>query len=154
MSCVGESSGDGVAGERGAAAGREERVGGEAAAFVEPVRRAGGGLGERGDAVLASFAAAGDVRRGGEVDVGVREAGEFGDAQAGLDRELEHRAVAPADPGAGSGAVSSAWISGSLRWVIRRAVVAFGWDREDAGDQGGVFGVAEAGEAVERVDRG
>ena len=50
---------------------------------------------------------------GGEVDVGDREAGELGDAQAGLDRELEHRSVATADPGAGSGAARSASISGS-----------------------------------------
>jgi hypothetical protein len=32
--------------------------------------------------------------------------------------------------------------------------VAFGWDREHAGDQRGVFGVVQAGEGVERVDRG
>ena len=34
-----------------------------------------------------------------------------------------------------------------------RLLGAFGWDREHAGDQRGVFGVAQPGVVVERVDR-
>jgi hypothetical protein len=35
-----------------------------------------------------------------------------------------------------------------------RAVVSLGWDREHSCDERGVFGVAQGGELVERVDRG
>ena len=68
---LGEPALDGVAGEWRAAAGREERVGGQPAALGEPLAQdRGGGLGERRDAVFAAFAVAGDVGGGAEVDVG------------------------------------------------------------------------------------
>ena len=49
--------------------------------------------------VLSSLADGVDVGAGGERDVLAGERGELGDPQAGLDREREHRVVAPAGPG-------------------------------------------------------
>jgi len=54
---VGEAMFDGVAAERGAAMGREQRRAGGAVGFAEPVAQDGdGGAGERGDSVFAAFA--------------------------------------------------------------------------------------------------
>jgi hypothetical protein len=87
------------------------------------------------------------------VDVGESQAGQFGDAQAGLDRELQHRAVTSADPGARVGRGEQRLDFALVEVGDQSPVVAFRWDREDAGDRRGVFGVAEAGELVEGVDR-
>ena len=76
---------DGVAAERGAAAGREQRCVWVTVVFAEPVAQDGdGGAGERGDPVFATFAVAGDVRARAEVQVSAGEPGQFGDPQPGL----------------------------------------------------------------------
>src|SRR5215208_6113358 len=91
---------DGVAAERGAATGREQRRIGGAVVFAEPVAQRGdGGAGEWGDPVLAAFAVAGDVRARAEVHVGAGEPDEFGDPQPGLDGEEQQRVVAAPGPG-------------------------------------------------------
>ena len=81
--CAGrlESARDGIAGECFAAAGGEERVSPKSAALGEPCADDGGRVScQRGDALLAAFAAAGDVGRRCEMEVIASEAGEFGDA--------------------------------------------------------------------------
>jgi hypothetical protein len=52
------------------------------------------------------------------------------------------------------GAARRASISGSVRWVMMVRSWRFGWDREHACDQCGVFGMLEAGVSVEGADRG
>ena len=60
---LGDPSFQGVAAERGAAAGDEQRAGWQPAAFGEPAAQDGdGGGGERGDALLAALALGDDVR--------------------------------------------------------------------------------------------
>ena len=144
---------DGVAAERPAAVGREQRIFRLAAAFFEPARERFDGLGgEWDDPLFASFALAEQVRAGTESDVLAGQAGEFGDAQSGLDRGQEQRVVSPAGPGV--------WVRGGEQRfgfffgevVDQRVVESFGRDREHPFDHGGVFGVAERGVSVERVD--
>ena len=91
---------DGVAAERPALAGREQRVLGRAGTLGEPVPQECRGLaGQRGRASLASLALDPDVAAGAEVDVADVQAGQFGDAQPGLDRQRQQRVVAAAVPG-------------------------------------------------------
>jgi hypothetical protein len=66
---VGKSASDRVAGERLSGAGRERRIDGQTATLGEPAAdELGGWLGQRGDAILAAFAAARDVGWDREVD--------------------------------------------------------------------------------------
>jgi hypothetical protein len=91
---------DRVAAEPLAAAAGEQRRVRVGDVFGEPGSEDVCGLGgERGDAVLAALAVAGDVCADAEMDVGDRQAGEFGDAQPGLDREQQQCAVAAPGPG-------------------------------------------------------
>jgi hypothetical protein len=77
---------DGVAAEAAAGAGGKQRVGGASGAFGQPGLQQGLDWAADGDdALFASFAFAVDGRAGAEADVGAVEAGEFGDAQSGLD---------------------------------------------------------------------
>lgn len=94
------------------------------------------------------------MRDGAEVCVARCEAGQLRDAESGLDREGEHRSVASSDPGSLVRRAEQRvdLVVGEVRDEC--SVVAFGWDREDACDQRGVLGMTEAGEAVERSDRG
>ena len=91
---------DGVAAESCAGAGREQRLVGSAGAFCEP------GFEDRPDCwdqwcspCLSSLAGGLHVRAGPERDVLAVEGDQFGDPQAGLDREREHRVVASPGPG-------------------------------------------------------
>jgi Glycosyltransferase family 20 len=52
--------------------------------------------GERGDAVLAAFAVAGDIRACAEMDIAAGQAGELGGPQPGLDRQQDPGVVAAA----------------------------------------------------------
>jgi len=81
----GDAALQGVPAQRGAAAGDEQRVGGQAVAFGEPAaqNRDGGG-GERGDPLLAGLTEAADVRSGSRVQAADGPAGELGGAQPGL----------------------------------------------------------------------
>src|SRR5258708_19177139 len=101
---LGEEAFDGVVAEAGAAAGGEQRVAAGAAAFGEPVADDGrGGGGERGRAVLAAFAVAGQVRPGAEEGVGDGEGGQLGDPQAGPEAGPGEGTVAAAGPGCEGG---------------------------------------------------
>jgi hypothetical protein len=93
------------------------------------------------------------VRASAKTHVLAGQAGELGDAQAGLDRGEQQRVVSTAGPGA--------WVrSGDQRGcffesevVDQRAVESFCRDREHPFDHLGVFGVTEGGVSVERVHR-
>ena len=90
---------DGVTAERPAAVGREQRIRRPTSTFLEPALECFDGLGgERHDPLFASLALAEQVRAGIESDVLAGQAGELGDAQAGLDRGQEQRVVSPAGP--------------------------------------------------------
>jgi hypothetical protein len=100
---LGDAPFQGVPAQRGAAAGDEQRVGGQAAAFGEPGgqdRRGGGG--ERGDPLLAAFAEAADVRPGSQVHIAHGQAGELGGAQPGLAGQHQQGVVASPGPGGGA----------------------------------------------------
>ncbi len=82
------------------------------------------------------------------------QADQLGETQAGLERELQERVVAAAEPASAVG-------GGQQRFDLFRAElgeavlpVAFGRDREHARDRGGLLGVHESRVAVEGVDRG
>src|SRR5215218_3351894 len=93
----------------GAAAGREQRVGGRCGAFGLPgVQDGGDAGGQGGDPLFSAFAEAADVGAGAEVDVGAGQGGQFRDAQAGVDGQRQQGVV-------GSGASSSASVSGWVR---------------------------------------
>jgi hypothetical protein len=80
----GQAALDGVAAEAAARACGEQDLRRAVGEFFEPFAQDGhGGGGERGDALLAALAVAGDVRAGAEVDAAGGEGGELGDAQAG-----------------------------------------------------------------------
>ena len=134
---------DGVAGERAAGPGGEQRPGGIAAELGEPGPQHLDGLGgERGGPVLAALAVAADVRPGAEVDVLAVQAGELGDPQAGLDGEQEQGVVAAAEPG---GAVRGGeqrvdLVGGEV--ADDRPLAASGRDGQDLADHRGVLGCA------------
>jgi hypothetical protein len=58
-----------------------------------------------------------------------------------LGGEHQHRLVAPAGPGAGVGGVDQRVDLGLGQEGDHRPFVAFGWDRQDPFDRGGVLGV-------------
>jgi hypothetical protein len=64
-----------------------------------------GGRPEGRIALFPALAEAVDIRFPVEVNVAAGQLGEFGDAQAGTQREQEQRAVAPAGPGLPVGCV-------------------------------------------------
>jgi hypothetical protein len=83
---LGESSLERVAAEAATLAGPEQRFVGLAGAFVKPEPQLPGGrAGEWRGALLASLAAAAEVRAGVEVDVAAVEPGQLGGPQPGLD---------------------------------------------------------------------
>jgi hypothetical protein len=137
-----------VPAQRGAAAGDEQRVGGQPAAFGEPVAQdRGGGGGEWGDPLLAPFAGAADVRAGSQVHVADGQAGELGGAQPGLAGQHQQGVVAPPGPG---GLVGRGEQRGDLLFGEvgdQGLVEALGRDRQHSLDEGGVLGVAQRGVA-------
>jgi hypothetical protein len=117
-----------------------------ALAFTEPCAEDCDGLvGEDRGALLVAFADHAHVRAGGEGGLGDGQVDEFGDADAGLDGEEQHRVVAAPDP------------CGSIRRREQRVdlaavevgdgglAVACGGDLKHSGDAGGVLGVAQSG---------
>ena len=91
---------DGVAAESCAGAGREQRLVGSAGALGEPgFEHRPDGRRQWRSSRLASFADGVDVGAGAERDVLAVQGDQLGDPQAGLDREREHRVIAPAGPG-------------------------------------------------------
>ena len=137
-----------------ALAGREQGIGRASGAFGQPDLDGGDGdRDQRRNPVLASLADAVDVGAGAELDVAAIEPDQLGGSQPGLGGEHDQRVVAAAGP---SGALRRG--EQRIEFVFGeecddRFVGALGWDREHPGDQGGVFGVAQAGVVVERVDR-
>ena len=88
-----------------------------------------------------------DVRAGAETQVAAGQAEQFAGAEPGLGGEQDQGVVATADPRCLVG-------GGEQRLELRlgeegdqRVVVAFGRDRQDALDAGGVLGVPERGVA-------
>ena len=103
---------------------------------------------------LASLADGVHVGAGPERDVLAVQGDQFGDPQAGLDREREHRVVAPAGPG-GLVAGGEQRVDLGIGEVGQEvALGAFGWDREHPGDRVGVLGVMQREVGEQRVDRG
>jgi hypothetical protein len=150
----GQTPFDGVAAQPPAGAGWEQRVLRVAGPLVQPGgehRLCRGG--ERHRAVLSALALAAHVRAGGERDVGAAQRDELGDPQAGLERQREHRPVAPALPARRVGRRDQG--AGLLRGEERdRALVeALGRDREHACDHRGVLGMPERGVFEKRPDR-
>ena len=122
---------DGVAAERPTVGGREQRVGGLALAFFEPDPGDLDGLaGERDRSLLAVLALGEQVAGRAEPQVLAAQAGEFGDAQPGLDRGQQQRVVTPAGPGVAVRCGERCLHLVGGEEVDQRAVESFGGDRE------------------------
>jgi len=138
-SCVpGDQVFDRVAGERGAAAGGEERIAGAATAFLHPGFQDCRGLpGQRCGSLFPALAGASDVGAGAELDVLVAQAGELGDAQAGLGGDVEQGVIPPSGPGvlAWSGYQGFELGMGQVADLV--VLAALGRDGQDAGDEAG-----------------
>jgi len=155
--CVvfGQSAFDGVAAEAGAAAGWKQRVVRESGALGQPrTQDSDSGRRQRRDALLASLAVAADVRSSTEVNIASGQTRQFGCAQAGLGGKQDQAVVAPTDPGGSVGGGEQRVDLGFGEVGDQGAVKALGRDREHALDDRGVLGVAQRGEAKQRVDRG
>jgi hypothetical protein len=150
----GQAPFDRVARQRGAAAGAEQRLLAVSGPLVQPgFEDLEGVAGERGDALLASFAVAGDVCAGAQVKVCAAKPDEFGDAQTGLDRDRDQGVVSSSGPGGGVGRGEQRgglWIG---EVVDQGPLEPFGWDRQDAFDERGVFGVSQGSEPEQLADR-
>lgn len=145
---------DGVGAEHAAPAGREQRIRRAARLFPQPGPEDGDAVGgERGGSLLASLAGAAHVGTGAEMHVIAAEPGQLRDPQPCLDGEREKRMVPPPGPGPKVLAREQ-----EVDLVVgeeghRRAVRARPRYGEHALDDRGVLGVAQPGEAKQRVDR-
>jgi hypothetical protein len=103
--CLVDQQLDRVAAERRSPPGGEERLVGLALAFLQPLAQDGDALaGEGGAALLAALAAAAHVRAArGQHGVADAQADQLGETQAGLERELQERVVAAAEPASAVG---------------------------------------------------
>jgi hypothetical protein len=124
-------------------------------AFGGPGAQDGDGAGgQRRDAVLAAFAVAADVGASPQVQVRAGGRGQLAGAQSGLDGQVKQGVVAASGPGGPVGGVKQ---GGGLDIGQEGDVgvaLTSGWDRQDAGDVGGVFGMAQTRVAKQGVDRG
>ena len=126
----------------------EERVARLSLTFLHPDARRPGGLGsQRGAALFSSLAGALEVSSGPEANVLAAEAGELGDPQPGLYGDCHQGVVAPTGPAVAVGGGEEGFALGVGEERNVAAVAAFGWYGQHAGDEGGVLGVAEHGEA-------
>lgn len=146
---------DGVAAEEPSGAGAEEGVAAASGTFVQPgAQQVLVGAVERDGALFATFPLAADGGAAAQSDVVAVQAGEFGDAQAGLDGQGQHGLVPSSFP--------AFWIRCRQQGVDLRAgqerdgplVEPLGWDVQDPLDEQGVFGVLEGGVGEQRPDRG
>ena len=134
--------------------GREQRLVGSGGAFGEPrFEHRLDGWDQRRSPRFASLADGVDVGAGAERDVLAVQGDQFGDPQAGLDRQREHRVIAPAGPG-GLVAGCQERVDFGVGEVGQKVPLRpFGGDREHAGDRVGVFGVVQREVGEQRVDR-
>lgn len=127
--------------------------GGGESGYVLAQDRAGLAV-ERGDALLAALALAGDVRSMSDVDTANDEPGQLGHAKAGRDGQLEHRVVAPA------GAGGAVWRRQQSAHLVRGevgevgAMVALRRNGHDLAYRGRVLRVQVCRVGEEGVDRG
>jgi hypothetical protein len=135
---------DGVAAEASSGAGAEEGVAAVSGPFVQPgSQQVLDGAVEGDGALFASLALAADGGAGAEGDVVAVQAGEFGDAKAGLDGQGQHGLVPSSFP--------AFRIRRGQECVDLRAgqerdgplVEPLGRDVQDALDEQGVFGMLE-----------
>ena len=150
---LGDHDADRVAAERSSLAGREQRSSGWPRRSLSQARRLDGLAGQGRRALLPAFAGDPDVGAGAEVDVADAQAGELGDAHAGLDHEHQQRVVAAAEPGGRVGRGEQRLDLVEIEVGDGVALVALGRDRHHPRDRVGVLGMLERGETVERVDR-
>ena len=87
-------------------------------------------------------------------DVAAVQAGQLGDAQAGLGAKQQQRVIATPGPGAAVRGGEERVDLGFGGERDQRAVAALGRDRQDALDRVGVLGMAQRAVAKQRADRG
>jgi hypothetical protein len=146
---------DGVAAEAAAGAGGKQRVGGASGAFGEPGLQQGlDRAADWDDALFASLAFAADGRAGAQADVGAGEAGEFGDAQSGLDGQGHHRLVTPSFPASWVGCREQGIDLGVGQEGDDPLVEPLGRDVQDTLDEQSVLRMLERGVGEQRPDRG
>ena len=146
---------DGVAAQPPAGSGREQRVGCVASAFGDPHREHGPcRCRERDGPVFSPFASDADVRAGVEHEIAAVDPDQLGDAQAGLDREHQHRAVAAAFPSVRIGCVDQSLAFGLGEERDGPPLESGGRDAEHALDHCSVLWVAQCGVAKQGSDRG
>jgi hypothetical protein len=145
---------DAVAAESCAGAVREQRLVRSAGAFGYPCFEDGADRwDQRRASCFAAFADRVHVGAGAECDVLTVQGDEFGDPQAGLDRQREHRVVTTAGLGgrvAGGQERVDFWLGEVGQQVL---LSAFGWDRKNPGDRVGALGMLQREVGEERVDR-
>jgi hypothetical protein len=107
-----------------------------------------------GDTPLAALAAARDVRRGYQLDVGDRQARELGQAQPGVCGEGEQGSVTAAGPGAGGDGVEEGLGFGVGQPGQVGAGVFLDRDGGDPGEVGEVLGQRPGGVGGPGMDRG
>ncbi len=85
------------------------------------------------------------MRTGAEAQIAAGQADQLAGTQPGLGAQQDQGVVAAADPRGLVGGVKQGveLVVGEER--DERVIVAFGWDRQDALDRGGVLGVAQGG---------
>jgi hypothetical protein len=151
---LGDPPGQRFATQRLAGAGRKQRLGGLAAAFVKPrAQQRDGAFGQWGDPLLAALAGGGDVRAGAQVDVAAAKAGQLRGPQPGLGEQRDDRVVTAAGPARAVGGVDERVKLALGEIGDQRAFVAFGSDLQDPFDRRGVLWVAQQAVAVEGADR-
>ena len=133
---------DGIAAEALAGDGGEQWVAGSAGTLPQPgLEDRPGRWHQRCSSFLSALADGVHVGAGGERDVLTREAGEFGDPQAGLDGQGEHGVVAPAGPGGLIAGAQQRVGLGIGEVGEEVALGSLGRDGEHPLDSGGVLGM-------------
>jgi hypothetical protein len=132
----GDEAGDGVVGQSRAAAGREQGAGVGAPVGGEPASQdADGERGQRGAAVLATFAAAVDMRADTELEIADDECGQFRDAESGLCGLREQGMIPAAVPVGGVGGGQQGIDFGRAEEADDRGGGSFGLDGQEPGEQ-------------------
>ena len=122
--------------------------------FQPRPHRCHGSCGQGRGALFSALATAANIRTGSQGHAFAAQAGNLAHTYTGLDGEGEQCMVAATDPGAavGDGEDRLNLLFGEE--FYDSPLEPFLWDRQDPGNQIGVFGVLESGEPEERMDRG